>query len=425
MSEQQSAGPAQAEALEVLAGDTGFTMSALAQIFVQSGFFRDVKSQAQGIIKVLYGKELGLSPIAAMLSINMVEGRPEVAAATLGALVKRSGKYDYRIVALSDDACEIEFFEKPEHLSVGTAKFTLDDAEKAGLAKKFNYRAYPQDMLFARALSRGVKRFCLDAVGTVPVYVTGEISDARAQADAPGTGEVIDTTVAEEVNPFASAKKPEAPAVVLDPAGPAEPKRGRPRKVVSAPPPEVVDPVCVLVREDGVRCTGPTGHDGACIYPDAPVVVGSEDCETEGCWAGRNHEGDHVFEGGAVALEGVAGEPGHAATAAPASPVQGADAPPPPPDIKLLAGATEFTLSGRLYRTAGMTAKQMSESFELAGEVDRSALGRGYARGILAKMLHVPVQEATRLNLTEAMAEKYLTALRQAAAAPTQAELEP
>jgi hypothetical protein len=416
---------ARQDALAVMVGDTGFTMAGLAEVFVQSGFFKDVKGQAQAIVKVLYGRELGMSPLQAMIAINMVEGRPEVASATLGAIIKRQGKYDYRVKELDATKCAIEFFEgKAETgVSIGVARFTVEDATRAGLAKKFNYTAYPEDMMFSRAMSRGVKRFCLDAVGGVPVYSEGEIREARDARVA--AGEVIEAGADDvaEVNPFASAKKPEAPAVALDPAGPAEPKRGRPRKVVSVPPPELVDPVCTLVREDGVRCTGPTGHDGACIYPDAPVVVGSEDCEVEGCWAGRNHEGDHVFEGGAVVQE-VAGEAGHAATAAPASPVQGADAPPPPPDIKLLAGATEFTLFGKFYRTAGMTSAQMAESYELADQADKSALGKGYARGLLAKLMHVPVQEATRLKLTEEAAERYLKALRQAAAAPTQAELE-
>lgn len=422
MSDQPSAppsGPAQSEALAVLAGDTGFTMSALAQIFVQSGFFRDVKSQAQGIIKVLYGKELGLSPIAAMLSINMVEGRPEVAAATLGALVKRSGKYDYRIVALTDDGCEIEFFEKNGQLtSVGKAKFTLDDAEKAGLAKKFNYRAYPQDMMFARALSRGVKRFCLDAVGTVPVYVTGEISDARAaQADA---GEVIDATAEEvkDVNPFASTKKePVAPADAegLDPK--ANPSRGEEARAAVEPKARKARASKQSPAAAGENPGGDFGASGAPVAGEsAPPPIGSEDCETEGCWGPRAHEGDHVFEADAASLKTPPAEGATGAAGAEPGPTSGA----------VVEGPQTFTVGNAVIETAGMTEAQFVESLRLATAIDKGPLGRGYARGLLAKMLHVPVEQASRKNLDQAMGEKYLAALRQAATAgSSQQEIKP
>ena len=45
---------------------------------------------------------------------------------------------------------------------------------KSPLADKFNYRNYPDDMCFARALSKGARRFCPDALGG-QIYAEGEV----------------------------------------------------------------------------------------------------------------------------------------------------------------------------------------------------------------------------------------------------------
>lgn len=167
--------------------ESGFTMDGLSEVFVQSGFFKDVKAKSQAIVKILLGRELGLKPIQAMLSINMVQGRPEVAAATLGALVKRSGKYDYRIKEHTHEVCEIEYFSvtagKLDH--IGSSRFEMEDARRAGLDKKDNYKAWPKNMMFARAMSNGVRWYCLDAIGGMPVYVEGEIAEITPADDTP------------------------------------------------------------------------------------------------------------------------------------------------------------------------------------------------------------------------------------------------
>ena len=48
---------------------------AIGEVFAKSGMFPDVKSQAQAVVKILAGKELGLSPFESMGSIYVVNGR--------------------------------------------------------------------------------------------------------------------------------------------------------------------------------------------------------------------------------------------------------------------------------------------------------------------------------------------------------------
>jgi len=194
--------PAKRDAVEVALGESGFSVAGLSEVFVKSGFFPDVKAQSQAIVKMLYGQELGLKPIQAMLSIHMVEGHPEVAAVTLGAIIKRSGKYDYRIREHTADVCEIEFFEvvNGKRESLGVSRYEQADVVMAGLNRANSpHVKFPRNMKFCRAMSNGVKWFCLEAVGGVPVYTEGELGDARAPA---GADEVAATTAAPATDGF-------------------------------------------------------------------------------------------------------------------------------------------------------------------------------------------------------------------------------
>lgn len=153
--------------------ETNNDMVLLADSFVQSGYFKDIKSQAHAIVKIQAGKELGLQPVEAMRGIHIVEGKPELSASLLGSLIKRSGKYSYRVLVHSETECELEFTE--HGVPCGVSKFTMADAQKAGVANKTNWQKYPKNMLFARALSNGARWFTPD-VFNGPVYVEGEIS---------------------------------------------------------------------------------------------------------------------------------------------------------------------------------------------------------------------------------------------------------
>ena len=77
----------------------------LGDIFVQSGMFTDIKSQAQAVVKILAGRELGLSPLESMTNIYIVNGKVALQAKVIAALIKKSGKYDYRIDKQSNEEC--------------------------------------------------------------------------------------------------------------------------------------------------------------------------------------------------------------------------------------------------------------------------------------------------------------------------------
>ena len=158
----------------------------LGEVLAQSGYFQDARQAAQAIVKVMAGRELGFGPIASMTGIHIIQGRPAIGADLMAKAVKRSGRYNYRVTELTDEACSIEFFEKAAEAwqSIGTSRFTRQDAIKA---KTKNLDAFPRNMLFARAMSNGVKWYCPDALGLTsytPEELEG-IESAPIQAPKP------------------------------------------------------------------------------------------------------------------------------------------------------------------------------------------------------------------------------------------------
>ena len=142
-------------------------MGCMADVFTKSGVFPDVKSQAQGIVKIMAGKELGLTPFQSLAGLYFVNGKIGIQANIVSGLIRKSKKYDYSIIKATDEFCEIDFFDisdKETPKKLGTSSFGKVDAAKSGLINKDNYKNYPSDMYFARAISRGAKRYAPDAL---------------------------------------------------------------------------------------------------------------------------------------------------------------------------------------------------------------------------------------------------------------------
>jgi hypothetical protein len=132
-----------------------------AKAYSESGYWPDAKSQAQALVTIEAGRSLNLPPIMAMSEIHVIEGKPTLGAGALAALVKSSGRYDYRIVHHDRERCAIRFFDRGEPLEP-LSEFTIKDAQDAGLASGPSWKKYPRNMLFARAISNGVAWHCPD-----------------------------------------------------------------------------------------------------------------------------------------------------------------------------------------------------------------------------------------------------------------------
>jgi hypothetical protein len=147
----------------------------VAELLAASGYFKDATRQAQAIAKILYGLELGIGPASAMKAVHIIEGTPTLSAPAIATLVKRSGKYNYRVRRLDDTGCTIVFYEHGE--PCGESTFTVEDAAKANLAQKLVWKTYPRNMLFARAMANGARWYAADVFGGTPAYTPEELGE--------------------------------------------------------------------------------------------------------------------------------------------------------------------------------------------------------------------------------------------------------
>jgi hypothetical protein len=132
------------------------------------------KVKAQLLMKLIYGRDLQIPVSAALSAIDIYDGKMELSSNLIAALLEAHPHYAYAIVETTDERCEIEFFKDGN--SIGKAKFDRADATTAGLVETEYYRQYPSDMFFARAMTRGTRRFCPGLGKGVAIYATGELA---------------------------------------------------------------------------------------------------------------------------------------------------------------------------------------------------------------------------------------------------------
>ena len=152
-------------------------VSKIGAAMVKSGFFKSATNEAQAIVQIWAGRELGIGAVEALRGIHIIDGHISLSAGLVAAQVKRSHRYNYRVKVQTAVACEIEWYEEKQ--PIGISAFTIQEAAAAGLATKQVWKSYPSDMLFARALTRGARRFCPDVFGG-SVYTSEELGAADA-----------------------------------------------------------------------------------------------------------------------------------------------------------------------------------------------------------------------------------------------------
>lgn len=180
---------------------TGTDPAAVAKAFKASGMFPDLASEAQAFVKIIAGRELGIGPMAAISGLNVIKGKATPSANLLATLVKAHPVYDYIVREVTAECARIEFYQHGK--SLGVSEFTGEDAKRAGLTGQ-NWQKYPKAMLFARALSQGVRWFCPDVTAGSAAYVPEELG---ATVDAEG--DVVDAPVVEQSAPEPVETRPE------------------------------------------------------------------------------------------------------------------------------------------------------------------------------------------------------------------------
>lgn len=163
---------------------------------------------------ILYGDEVGLGPMQALAKIAVIDGKPTLAAEAQRALILAAG-HDLWVEEATNTRVTVAGRRKDSDQS-NRITWTMDDAKRANLAGKPNWRTYPRAMLLARATAELARAVFADAIGGLAA--TEEIeeqAEAATEISSAPSEPATATRRRRRTTPLAavSAAPPEAPAL--------------------------------------------------------------------------------------------------------------------------------------------------------------------------------------------------------------------
>ncbi|TDD45409.1 hypothetical protein E1286_24130 [Nonomuraea terrae] len=167
---------------------------------------------------VEFGKSLGISTMAAILGVHIIDGRASASAGLISALVRDAG-HKLRVWVERDQNGQVvkaiaTIHRRDDPDFEFRAEWTMRRASDAGLTSKQVWKNYPEAMLKARAISEVAREACEEALRGVG-YTPEELG-AEVNAD----GSVVVTTAAARPNaPGQTIRGAVAPAEPAAPAG--------------------------------------------------------------------------------------------------------------------------------------------------------------------------------------------------------------
>ena len=190
-------------ALKEVNVEDAIKLQKIAQGLHQSGLFPQTKGPAGAYAIIQYGYELGLGPMTSLQNINLIQGKPAANGQTMLSLAMSRG-VTFQVQEENSERCTIKFKRNDmEYIST----FTLEDAKRAGLTGKDNWKNWPTEMLYWRSVAKGVRRIAPEAI--MGLYTPEELTH----------GEKTEFTVQQP----ASVSEPEPPQEPVQEAEYAEP----------------------------------------------------------------------------------------------------------------------------------------------------------------------------------------------------------
>lgn len=133
------------------------------------------------LIAMGLGSAMGLSPAESLYRIHVIEGKPSASAELIAANVRRAG-HKLRVRGDATSATvQIVRADDPDYPFEVT--WRIEDAQRAGLAGKGVWKAYPAAMLKARAITECARTACPEALYGVQ-YTDEEIRDLPPEVEA-------------------------------------------------------------------------------------------------------------------------------------------------------------------------------------------------------------------------------------------------
>lgn len=178
---------------------------ALAEASLLPSSYR--KQPANVLMAMEYGEALGLSPIAAIQGIHVIDGKPTASAQLIGALVRKAG-HRLRVTVAGDGlSAKATIIRKDDADFTFESVWTLDRAQAAGLLGKGTWKQYPTNLLKARAITEVARDACPEVLSGV-AYTAEELGDESL--------EPVHGTVVPPADPWTAAAPDTTKHAVMD-----------------------------------------------------------------------------------------------------------------------------------------------------------------------------------------------------------------
>jgi len=161
------------------------TLMQVSSMLANSPMFKGSGGAAGIFATVLYGHEHGIQPMTALSVIHVIQGNFGFSAQFIQAKLERSGVI-IDVVDSDENVCHLKFSGRKGKVDY-ISEFTMDDAKQAGFAGKDNYKKSPKDMLYARALTRGARRYSPAAILGMYDYAEIEVMGPKDKPASIGT----------------------------------------------------------------------------------------------------------------------------------------------------------------------------------------------------------------------------------------------
>lgn len=270
---------------------------ALAQRIAATEFVPDsYRGKPETVLAAfLTAHELGVGPMQALQKIHVVKGRPGLAAELMRGLVFQHG-HELWIEEMTATRVIVAGQRKGSDRTTRVT-WTMDDAERAGLKGKDNWKQYPSAMLLARATAALCRAIFPDVLAglsyTVEELEDGDVLEAELVPTPPEPGSIAATADAPEPT-RARARRPATRGAAAPPAEDAPPIEKVEREAPPLPgegdeveepaagsepePGSDDDPVDAEIVEDETppvgEGTGPVGDDETYEGPDETIEGG-------------------------------------------------------------------------------------------------------------------------------------------------------
>lgn len=217
-----------ARPMSVPVGQEVAALEKIATNLAHAGIYKKTAKTPQEVFAILLAaRDMGVAPTSALAGgIHMVDGKPEVSANLQAQLLREyrgpeGQRYDYRVLTPARERskeCHLEFrrLERGgEWEVIGEEFFGMEDAQRAGLAGKQVWKAYPKMMLLARCLSDGIASHCPETARGLRVYGEGEIGGQDPAAPLGAEAAPVDASPAAAAPPATAEEEP-VDAIVVE-----------------------------------------------------------------------------------------------------------------------------------------------------------------------------------------------------------------